>query len=125
MAQNITLMDAMAAQATICARRGYEVYIDGIVGAWFFDPWIETARAHDLDLRYVMLLPDLPTAIARATGRTEVGAMTDAGVAERMWRAFHDFAADPDHIVDTTGHTARDTVDAVFEGLQAGRFKLA
>ena len=125
MAQNITLMDAMAAQAAVCARGGYRVFIDGIVGGWFFDPWLTAAQMHDLDLRYVLLLPDLPTTVARAAARTEPGAMTDAGVAEQMWRAFHDFPVDPDHIVDTTRHTPVQSVEAVFDGLADGRFKLA
>lgn len=124
MAQNITLMDAMAAQAAICARGGYEVFIDGIVGSWFFDPWLSAARTHDIDLRYVLLRPDLATATARATARTAQGAMTDPVVVEQMWMAFHDFAVDPEHVVDTTGQSAAETVAEVSQGLETGRFKL-
>jgi predicted kinase len=123
--QNVTLMDAMAAQAAICATAGYEVYIDGIVGGWFFDPWLAAARAHDLDLRYVLLLPDLQTATARAVARTQPGAMRDQRVVEQMWTAFHTFAVDPDHVIDTTHHAPRDTLAAAQAGLQAGRFRLA
>lgn len=125
MHQNVTLMDAMAAQAAICAKGGYEVFIDGIVGRWFFDPWLAAARTHGLDLRYVLLRPDLPTTLARATARTAPGAMTDPAVVEQMWRAFHDYAVDPDHVVDTTLHTTDQTIEEVSAGLQASRFKLA
>lgn len=123
--QNITLMSAMAAQAAVCAKGGYEVYVDGIVGPWFFDPWREAARTQELDLRYIVLRPDLPTSIARASARTATGAMTDPAVVEQMWRAFHDFAPPPDSIVDTTSQSQAETVAAVAEGLEAGRFKLA
>lgn len=77
MHQNVTLMDAMAAQAAVYAKGGYEVLIDGIVGAWFFAPWLNAARTHGIDLRYVLLLPDLDSALARGTARTAPGAMTD------------------------------------------------
>jgi predicted kinase len=122
--QNATLMNAMAAQAAVCATAGYEVFVDGIVGAWFLDPWLAVARAHGLDLRYVVVLPDLPTAIARATARTAPGAMTDATVVEQMWRVFEGQAVDPGHVVDTTGQGPHETVTAVRQGLAAGRFRL-
>src|SRR5512146_514421 len=56
-AQNITVMNALAAAAAELARGGYEVLVDGIVGPWFFDPWRDQARAHGLDLRFVVLRP--------------------------------------------------------------------
>ena len=123
--QNITLMDAVAAQAAICAKGGYEVFMDGIVGRWFFGPWLAAARTHGIDLRYVLLRPDLATTTARGTARTAANAMTDPAVIGQMWQAFHDFEVDADHVVDTTGQTAEETVTVVAEGLQAGRFKLA
>lgn len=125
MHQNVALMNAMAAQAAICAEAGYEVHIDGIVGAWFFEPWLGAARDHGLDLRYILLLPDLETATARAVARTTPGAMRDAAVVEQMWRAFHAHAIDPDHVIDTTHHAPADTVAAARAGLEAGRFRLA
>jgi predicted kinase len=125
MHQNVTLMDAMAAQAAICAKAGYEVFVDGIVGRWFFDPWLGAAQTHGIDLRYVLLRPDLASTLARGAARTAPRAMTDAAVISQMWQAFHDFEVDADHIVDTTAHTAAETVRVVAEGLQAGRYKLA
>ncbi|WP_293677067.1 AAA family ATPase [uncultured Phenylobacterium sp.] len=123
--QNTTLMDAMATQAAICAKGGYEVFVDGIVGRRFFEPWLAAAKTHAIDLRYVLLRPDLATTTARGTARTTPNAMTDAAVIRQMWQAFHDLAVDDDHIVDTSGQTPDDTVAVVAEGLQAGRFKLA
>jgi predicted kinase len=125
MAQNVTLMNAMAAQAAVCAEGGYEVVVDGIVGPWFFDPWLAAARRHELDLRYVLLLPDAETAVARATARTAAGAMTDPGVVRQMWQAFQDFPPPAGHAVDTSAQTTQETVEAVAEGLEAGRFRLA
>ena len=123
-AQNITIMNALAASAAIYARGGYEVLVDGIVGPWFFDPWLAAAREHGLDLRYIALHPDEPTNVARATARTAPGAMTDAEVVRTMWAQFRKFAPPPEHVVDTTGQSVDETVAALKAGLAAGRFKL-
>lgn len=125
MAQNTTLMAALAAMAAVCAGRGYEVYVDGLIGPWFLDPWREAAGAHGADLRYLVLRPDLATTLARATARTAPNAMTDPAVIEQMWRAFQVDAVAADHVVDTTRHTMSETIRAVAEDLEAGRFRLA
>lgn len=68
-AQNILVMEALAGAAATYARGGYEVFVDGIVGPWFFDPWRAAAKAHAVDLRYVALIPDEAATVARATAR--------------------------------------------------------
>jgi hypothetical protein len=99
--------------------------VDGIVGGWFFDPWLSAARTHDLGLRYVLLQPNLAATLSRATARTAPGAMTDPDVVGQMWEAFRAFEIDPAHIVDTTGQTIEQTVTLIEAGLKAGRFRLA
>jgi predicted kinase len=123
-AQNVTLMNALAAAAAACAVGGYDVFVDGIVGPWFFEPWLSAARRYALELNYVVLMPDEETAVARGTARTAPGAMTDAAVIRQMCRAFRDSAAPPDGMLDTTGQTSDETVAAVRAGLQSGRFRL-
>lgn len=123
--QNVTLMKAMAASAGICAAGGYEVFIDGIVGPWFFDPWIEAARTHGAELHYVVLLPDEATTVGRATSRTYPGAMRDAAIAQHMWRQLQSYDIGERHRLDTSLQAAAETVSAVFEGLAEGRFRLA
>ena len=124
-AQNITLQSALAASAGICARDGYEVFLDGIVGVWFLDPWKAAAREHGIELHYVVLLPSEAETVARATARTYPGAMNDAGVSRQMWQAFHTYPAPSAHVLDTSYHSVPDTVAVVFEGLAVGRFRLA
>ena len=120
--QNITVMEALAASAAKYALGGYEVFVDGIVGPWFFDPWKAVAAEHGLDLRYVALAPDEATTVARATART--AAMTDAEVVRTMWGHFQTYAPSPEHIVDTTGQEPDETLALVRDGLSAGLFKL-
>lgn len=123
-AQNVTLMNAIAAAAAACAVGGYDVFVDGIVGPWFFEPWLSAARRYALDLDYVLLMPDEETAVARGTARTAPGAMTDPAVIRQMCRAFRESNAPPDGVVDTTGQTVEETVAAVAAGLRHGRFRL-
>jgi len=122
--QNVTLMNAMAASAGICAKGGYDVFIDGIVGPWFFEPWIAAARSHELELHFVMLMPDEVTTVSRAIARG-AGAMTDPGVTEHMWRQFQSHGVEARHRVDSSAHTPDETVKAVLDGLGEGRFRLA
>jgi predicted kinase len=123
-AQNIVVMEALAGSAATFARGGYEVIVDGIVGPWFFDPWLAAAREHGLDLRYLVLMPDEATNVARATARTASGAMTDPAVVRTMWAHFRTFASPAGHVLDTTGQAPDETLAAICEGLAAGRFKL-
>lgn len=124
MAQNIILMEAMAASAAICAHGGYEVFIDGIVGPWFLEPWLAAAEAQAIDLRYVVLLPDADETVARATARTSPGAMTDEDVVRQMWQAFQASAPPSGHVVETTAQSPEQTVTQVQVGLDGGRFVL-
>jgi predicted kinase len=124
-AQNIVVMDAVSATAAAFACGGYEVIVDGIVGPWFFDPWLRVAQGHGIDLRYVALLPDVAVTVARATARTTPGAMTDEDVVRTMWSHFQSFAPPSGHVLDTTGHSVDETLATIREGLAAGRFVLA
>lgn len=123
--QNIIVMNALARAAAAYAEGGYEVLVDGIVGPWFFDPWLAAAREYALDLRYVLLMPDEAATVARATARTAPGAMTDAAVVRTMWGHFVNFTSPADNILDTTGQDVGETVAAVRAGLDAGRYGLA
>ena len=123
-AQNIAIMNALAASAAAFAIGGYEVLVDGIVGPWFFDPWLAAAKEAGIDLRYIALAPDEATTVARATGRTAPGAMTDAEVVRTMWVQFRNFAPPAEHVVDTTGQTVDGTVALLTAGLAEGRFRL-
>jgi predicted kinase len=122
--QNIVVMQALAQAAATYAQGGYEVLVDGIVGPWFFDPWLAVARERDLDLRYILLMPDEATAVARAAARRAPGAMTDPEVVRTMWRNFQTFASPPEHVLDTTGQAVSDTLAMVREQLDAGRLAL-
>lgn len=122
--QNIVVMNALARTAGTYAQGGYEVLVDGIVGPWFFDPWLAAAREHGIDLRYILLMPGEATAVARAVARQAPGAMTDPQVVRTMWGHFQTFPSPPGHVLDTTGQGPAETLSEVRDGLAAGRFAL-
>ncbi|ODT88786.1 AAA family ATPase [Phenylobacterium sp. SCN 70-31] len=122
--QNLVLAAATAVQAATCAAGGYQVFVDGVVGPWFLDPWRREAAARDLDLDYVVLMPDEDEAAARAAGRQGLGDMTDAEVARRVWRTFRNQPLVERHRIDSTGLDVGQTLDAALVGLADGRFRL-
>jgi predicted kinase len=122
-AQNTVVLDALAATAAIYAKGGYDVFADGIIGPWFFDPWVQAAASANLDLRYVLLLPDEATTVARATSRRPP-ALTDPAPVRFMWRQFAELAAYADHVVDTTRLSIDEALDSIQAGLAAGGFRL-
>jgi predicted kinase len=124
-AQNITIMNALAVSAAAFAQGGYEVLVDGIVGPWFFDPWLAAAREGRTDLRYICLLPDEATTLARGTARSGAGAMTDPAVIGEMWAQFRRFPSPTANLVDSTGQELGETVALIQAGLAKGRFTLS
>jgi predicted kinase len=123
-AQNSVVLDACAAAAANYAQGGYRVFVDGIVGPWFFEPWLNAARRARLDLRYVVLLPDLPTTLARATGRKSP-ALTDPQPVQFMWQQFAQLDGLAEHVLDTTQLAAAQTVAVIRTALDAGRLRLS
>ena len=122
--QNVVIMNALAASAAVYAEGGFEVVVDGIVGPWFFDPWLTVARDHSLDMRYVVLLPDEATTVARATSRGK-GALTDPGPVRFMWKQFADLGKWAANTIDTTGQSAEDSLEVIRAGLERGDFRLS
>jgi predicted kinase len=123
--QNLVLINAMAAAAAICAKGGFEVYVDGVVGPWALDIWLGAARTQDLELSYVVLMPDEATTIGRTVARTGPKAMNDGAIAQRLWQQFQGHALPPDCVLDTTAQAIAETVETVRDGLAAGRFRIA
>jgi predicted kinase len=121
--QNIAVMNGLAAGAAAFAEAGYEVFVDGIVGPWFFDPWKKQAAARGLDLRFVVLRPDEPATVARAVGR-EGHPMRDAEVVRFMWRQFAELGGLEAHALDSTNQGPETTAAALRARLEAGEFRL-
>ncbi len=121
--QNVVVMTALASASAAFACGGYDVLADGIVGPWFFDPWIDVAASQSLDLRYIILLPEEETCVARATARGP-GAMTNAETVRFMWGQFRALADMGPHVLDTTHLSVDEAVDVLSAGLSGGQYRL-
>jgi predicted kinase len=111
-AQNIVVVEAFTACAKRFAQGGFEVVVDGVVGPWFIDRWQALAR-QGFDVHYIVLRPDEPTTLARATARTAPDALTDASAIRQIREGFANLGPFEPHALDTTALTLAATVARV------------
>jgi len=119
--QNTTVARAIAAAATAYAVGGYAVMLDGIVGPWFLDIYRQAAGPVGVAIDFVVLRPDGPTAVARARDRE------DAPIADyplNMIEGFADLDPYEPHVIDTTGLSVDQVIDAIRDGQAQSRFRL-
>ena len=118
-AQNISAVEAMSAAAARFDRGGYEVFIDGIVGPWFLEPWTHL----ELPVDYCVLRPTLESAHDRARARTD-HPLRDLSAVEVMHQAFSDLGPYEAHVLDTTEMTPASTAVEVARLRHSGRLRL-
>ncbi len=123
-AQNSVVIDAVAAAASIYARGGYLVVVDGVIGPWYLERFRASING---PLHYVVLRPDIQTTLARASGRGGRG-LTSEGLIEDAIRHLHmrfaDLGSLECHAIDTTGQMMEETLKRVQEILKAGASRL-
>ena len=59
--QNLIVIEAFLEAAKRYARGGYDVIVDGIVGPWFLEPWLNIVQEHYIvgfAFGYILLKPD-------------------------------------------------------------------
>ena len=60
--QNLIVIEAFLEAAKRYARGGYDVIVDGIVGPWFLEPWLNIVQEHyevvGFAFGYILLKPD-------------------------------------------------------------------
>ncbi len=121
--QNEVVIEVITASVSAYARGGYDVVVDGIVGPWFLDPFRAMAERHELHLSYVVLRPDLDTALARARARGG-GELDDAEAITGLHHAFAQLDALETHVLDSTGMDASTTAAEVQRLVISGRGRL-
>jgi predicted kinase len=115
--QNAVISRAVAVAAIEYARGGYAVMIDGVVGPWHLDVYLQAAASARVPLSYAVLRPDRPTVTARARDR-EIGPLAD--YPPRIFEGFADLGPLEPHAIDTTHWSVAETVARV----RAGGFEL-
>ena len=120
--QNLIVIEAFLETAKRFARGGYDVIIDGIIGPWFLDPWIQTAKEH-YEVHYLVLRADREETMRRAVGRAKLDRKTNMELVEIMWEQFHNFGPYESNVIDTTQCTIEDTVTRI-KGAITGKTNL-
>lgn len=123
-AQNQTVVDVIAGAAATYAAGGFTVVVDGIVGPWMLPRYRRLLADPELDLYYVVLRPERAESLARARARTAPGALVDEGPILSLWDQFAQLNELDAHAIDTTRHSAAETVDVVVEAIAGGRYRL-
>jgi len=121
--QNGVVIDVISSAALGYALGGYTVVVDGIVGPWFLERFVGPLIDRQVPVRYVVLRPDATTALGRATARG-TGALIDTEPVQKMYDEFSNLGAYEANVLDSTGMTPDETVDAVDRRLAQGDFAL-
>lgn len=88
-AQNGVVIEAFLETAKRFVKGGYDVYVDGIVGPWFLEPWLGAAR-EGYDVHYIVLRASREITLRRAVERSKLDLKTNTELVEVMWEQFCD-----------------------------------
>lgn len=116
--QNGIVIDALLAAAKRFCDGGYDVIVDGIIGPWFIDPWLEAARA-GTEIHYLVLRAAEEETLRRAVAREKLGREANIAVVKAMWPQFACLGDYEAHAVDTTDRTPEQTLSLLQDILLA------
>ncbi len=85
--QNLIVIEAFLEAAKRYARGGYDVIVDGIVGPWFLEPWLNIVQEH-YEVHYIVLRASKEETMKRAIERSKLDRETNIELVETMWKQF-------------------------------------
>ena len=112
--QNLIVIEAFLEAAKRYARGGYDVIVDGIIGPWFLQPWLNIVH-EGYEVHYIILRASKEETLNRATGRLKLDSETNTELVEVMWEQFHHLGGYERNAIDTTNDSIQDTVSAINE----------
>lgn len=115
--QNQVVIEAFREAAKRFAQGGYDVVVDGVIGPWFLDPWLQAAQ-EGYQVHYLVLRASKETTLSRALGRTKLDEATNRELVETMWAQFADLGPWEPWSVDTTDLTPPATAELLQEKLR-------
>ncbi|HWL66378.1 MAG TPA: zeta toxin family protein [Actinomycetota bacterium] len=121
--QNAVVMSAVASAAARFVIGNYDTIVDGAIGPWFLDPFIEVAKGSGFVLDYVILRPDREVALARALKRVD-GGLKERGPVLKMHEEFSSLAEFERYVLDSSAMSPEGTAAALRSGLEEGRFRV-
>ena len=121
-AQNNVVTGAIAEAAATYAAGGYFTVLDGIVGPWFLPTFVEAARRHAVRLDYVVLFPDVETAVRRVVARGH--GLQEEQPTREMHRQFSELGRYTANVVDSSHLSPREVADVVLARRLAHAFNI-
>lgn len=112
--QNLIVMEAFLEAAKRYVRGGYDVVVDGIIGPWFLEPWLNIAR-EGYEVHYIVLRADKEETMKRAVNRSKLDRKTNAELVEAMWEQFNNLGMYEKNVLNTTYLSVEDTVLSIKE----------
>ena len=122
-AQNGVVIEAFLESAKRFVRGGYDVYVDGIVGPWFLEPWLGAAR-EGYEVHYMVLRASREITLRRAVERSKLDLKTNTELVEVMWEQFCDLGKYEANVIDTTEQTVSETVQSIKAHLKSGQNRI-
>ncbi len=117
--QNLVVIEAFLEAAKRYARGKYDVIVDGIIGPWFLEPWINIVR-EGYEVHYIVLRASKEETMKRAGERLKLDRETNNELVETMWEQFCNLGIYESNVVDTTMHSIEDTVSAIKQKVENG-----
>jgi chloramphenicol 3-O-phosphotransferase len=122
--QNETVIEAVALSAEKFSQNGYEVFVAGVIGPWFIEPWLKIAQKA-VDVRYIVLRPSEATAVSRATERTQRDFFPlTTEIVKNLWSSFTDLGRYESNAVDTTMQTVKESAALIEKMINEGCFRI-
>lgn len=83
--------------------------VDGIIGPWFLEPWLNIVR-EGYEVHYIVLRANKAETMKRAIERSKLDRETNIELVEAMWEQFDNLGVYEKNILDTTLLSVEDTV---------------
>ena len=112
--QNLIVIEAFLEAAKRYVRGGYDVIVDGIIGPWFLEPWLNIVR-EGYEVHYIILRANKEETLKRAIERSKLDRKTNIELVETMWEQFCNLGIYESNVIDTTTYSIQETVSAVQE----------
>lgn len=112
--QNLIVIEAFLEAAKRYARGGYDVIVDGIIGSWFLEPWLNVVK-EGYEVHYIILRASKEETMKRAVCRSKLNRETNIELVKVMWEQFSNLGAYEANVIDTTNDTIYDTVFKIKE----------
>ena len=110
--QNLIVIEAFICAAKQYVRGGYDVIVDGIIGPWFLEPWLNIVH-EGYEVHYSILRACKKETMQRAITRSKLDRETNIELVEAMWAQFSNLGLYEQNVIDTTGYSIQDTVSSI------------